>query len=303
MDHGAVRLPGGDSGTANVHAAWRMAVAKRAARAYAGNGKLAAMAVAGSVGAGLADRFSDLELDCYWFQPPTDADRTSPVRVLGGQLTDLWDYDQDDEEWSEDYRLGELNVTVSNFRTGTIERFLDDVVLRADTDPVKHMRLAALQRSRPLAGAELLASWRARADCFPESLVSALVEQALVPEVLAGWAAREALSSRGDDLAVRDLLTRIGHAVVRVILALNRVYLPHRQLKWQRHLITGLPLAPERLAERLGSMTAGPLGEALLTAESLLAETMRLAATHTDASLGSFRAALTERRPAIDPPA
>jgi hypothetical protein len=40
-----------------------MAVAERAAAVYAGNRKLAALAVAGSVGAGLADRFSDLELD------------------------------------------------------------------------------------------------------------------------------------------------------------------------------------------------------------------------------------------------
>lgn len=43
----------------NVHAAWRMELAQRAARVYAENGKLAALTVAGSVGAGLADRFSD----------------------------------------------------------------------------------------------------------------------------------------------------------------------------------------------------------------------------------------------------
>jgi hypothetical protein len=78
------------------------------------------------------------------------------------------------------------------------------------------MRLAALQRCRPLAGTEMMASWRARADTFPRKLVSALVEQALAPEVLTSWSAREALLSRGDDLAVRDLLTRTGLAAVRV---------------------------------------------------------------------------------------
>ncbi len=58
--------PGGE----NPHVAWRMAVARRAAAAYTGNPKLAAFAVAGSVGSGLADRFSDLEIDCYWHEPP-----------------------------------------------------------------------------------------------------------------------------------------------------------------------------------------------------------------------------------------
>jgi hypothetical protein len=49
-------------------------------------------------------------------------------------------------------------VTVNNFTTGTVEPFLDDVVQRADTDPVKHMRLAAPQRSRPLLGGDLITS-------------------------------------------------------------------------------------------------------------------------------------------------
>ncbi len=126
-------------------------------------------------------------------------------------------------------------------------------------DPVTHMRLAALQRCRPLLGAELITSWRARAGTFPGELVSALVQQALAPEVLTGWAARDALARRGDDLAARDLLTRAGQAVVRVVLAVNRVYLPHRQLKWQHHLITGLAVVPERRAGRLAAMSAAPL--------------------------------------------
>jgi hypothetical protein len=164
------------------------------------------------------------------------------------------------------------------------------------------MRLAALQRSRPLLGAELMASWRTRADAFPGALVAALVEQALAPEALRGWAARDALVSRGDDLAVRDLLTRAGHAVVRAVLALNRVYLPHSQLKWQRHLITGLRLAPAQLAERLYSTSADPPADALQTAEALLTDTTDLAEEHSDADISAFREALSQRRRVIDPP-
>jgi hypothetical protein len=281
-----------------------MALARRAARAYAGNPKLVALTVAGSVGSGVADRFSDLELDCYWFSAPGDLDRTGPVSALGGELTALWGYDRDEEEWSEDYRLGELDVTVSNFLTVTVtvERFLDAVVRHADADPVKHMRLAALQRSRPLAGAELIASWRARADGYPDELAAAMVEQALDPQVLIGWAARDALASRGDDLAARDLLTRAGHAVVSVVLAVNRVYVPHRQLKWQRHLITGLDVVPERLAQRLELLARSEIAEALQAAESLLADTVLLAQAHTGADIRSFREGLSERRRSVDPP-
>ena len=115
----------------NVHAAWRMAQARRAARAYAENPKLAALAVAGSVGSGLADQYSDLELDGYWFSAPGDVDRTGPIDAIGGELTDLWDFDPGEEEWSEEYRLGELGVTVSNFLTGTIDRYLAATISRS----------------------------------------------------------------------------------------------------------------------------------------------------------------------------
>jgi Domain of unknown function (DUF4037) len=290
------------SAVPNVHAEWRMAIARRAAAAYTPNPKLAALTVAGSVGAGLADRFSDLELDCYWSAGPSDRDRTGPIEALGGSLTALWDYDADEEEWSEDYRLGELDVTVSNFLTGTVDRFLDQVTGQADLDPVKHMRLAAVQRSYPLAGESLVASWRERAGQYPDRLVVAMVERSLNPQVLTGWGAREALARRGDDLAARALLSRIGYAVAGAVLALNRLYLPHRQLKWQQHLLSGLAVTPDRLTERLGQLFAPRAADAFQAAEDLLADTVALAAAHTEADLTDFRAELSERRRPLDPP-
>jgi hypothetical protein len=79
---------------------------------------------------------------------------------------------------------GEVNVHAA-WRMAVAERAprAYAVVLSADTSPVKHMRLAALQRSRPLLGAELITSWRARADTFPGELVAVLVQQTLDPEV------------------------------------------------------------------------------------------------------------------------
>jgi hypothetical protein len=291
----------GKSGAANIHAAWRLAVAERAARSYASNEKLAALTVAGSVGAGLADRFSDLELDCYWFDPPSASDRSGPVQMLGGELDALWDYDHDDQEWSDDYRLGDLEVTVSSFLVTTIDRFVDDVVLRGDTDPVKHMRLAALQRCRPLYGPELITAWRARA-VYPDQLVAAMVERTLSPDMLRGWGAREALACRGDDLAVRDLLARAGQAVFGAVLALNGVYSPHRVIKWQRHLTGELDVLPECFADRLDLLWTSGNAQALKVAETLLDDIVQLVQAHTDADISSFSEELSQHRRAVDPP-
>jgi hypothetical protein len=292
------------SGLTNVHAAWRLEVARAAAAAYAPNQRLAAMAAAGSVGSGLADRYSDLELDCYWHEPPADRDRLDPVERLGGQVEAFWEFDSDEEEWSEDYRLGPLHVTISNFTVATVERFLDLVTRQADTDPARHMRLAAIQRCRPLAGLELLAAWRERANRYPDELVAAMVQKSLAPDALGGWAVRAALVSRGDEIAVHTLLVAVQQAVLGTVLAVNRVYAPHRLAKWQRHLLSELTVTPDHLASRLHALTRpADLAVALSQAEALLTDTARLAEAAAGIALTEFRELLAERRPAIDPPA
>jgi hypothetical protein len=299
---GSVARPDGRGHEANVHASWRMERAEVAAGAYASNKKLAALAVAGSVGTGLADRFSDLELDCYWLAPLSDLDRRGPVRELGGDSEVIWDYAPDIEEWSDDYQLGDLHVSISSFLVATIERFLDDVIDRADTDPVKHIRLAALRRCHPLIGVELMRSWRSRAGRYPDALVAAIIEQSLDSEVLTGWAAREALVERGDDLAVHALLARIEHAVFGAVLALNHVYLPNPMIKWQKHLIGELEVMPEQFAERLQALPRSGSAKALTIAEALMADTIHLVKTRTNARIASFTEVLSDRRHAIDPP-
>lgn len=82
----------------------------------------------------------------------------------------------------------------------------------ADTDPEKHMRLAAVQRCQPLSDADLIAGWRARADTYPDALVFAMVRRWLDEEALPGWAAREALVHRGDEIAAPAGQVAAAHA-------------------------------------------------------------------------------------------
>ena len=71
-------------------------VAQRVPEAYGSQPNLLVVAVAGSVGAGLADSWSDLEIDCYREDAPTSEDREAPIARLGAELTAMWEYDEDD---------------------------------------------------------------------------------------------------------------------------------------------------------------------------------------------------------------
>jgi hypothetical protein len=48
------------------------------------------------------------------------------------------------------------------------------------------MRLAAIQRRQPLRGAELVRTWRARAEQYPDQLVDVMIERSLTAGTLAG---------------------------------------------------------------------------------------------------------------------
>ena len=105
---------------------------------------------------------------------------------------------------------------------------------------------------------------------------------------MAGWAAREALASRGDDLAVQDLLTCAGRAAFGAVLALNGVYLPHLPIRWQSQLISELHVTPGHVGDRLHLLASGADAQALREAETLLADTIALVKTRTDADISSF---------------
>ena len=81
----------------------------------------------------------------------------------------FWDYDEDDDEWSEDYRIGEPR-SPSATRSTAIEAFLAAGVEKAEIDPVKHMRLAAIQRCLPLRGGEHVAGGRREPAAIPTFL-------------------------------------------------------------------------------------------------------------------------------------
>lgn len=79
----------------------------------------------GSVGAGTADEWSDLEQDIYWHAPPTDDDRRRPIDRLDGRIERFWDFSAHEEEWGEEYALGDLGVGISSFLVDSARRFID----------------------------------------------------------------------------------------------------------------------------------------------------------------------------------
>src|SRR3954468_16020241 len=104
----------------------RRALAEIVAPAYAANPKVAGVLLAGSVARGLADQFSDIEIDIYWHTPPTDADRSAPIDRAGWQSV----YRHvDANEWADGFLIEGVKVDTSQFLVSTLDRWLDAVMV------------------------------------------------------------------------------------------------------------------------------------------------------------------------------
>jgi hypothetical protein len=269
----------------------RRALAEVVAPAYAANPKVAGVLLAGSVARGLADEFSDIEVDVYWHAPPTDADLSAPIEQAGWPIV----YRHVDEnEWADGFLIGGVKVDTSQFLVSTIDRWLDDALLRADTEPECQVRITALRHGQPLYGADLIERWRARTDPYPEALAHAMVAQHLEfrPRYL-----MEMLAARNDVLMLHRCLVEVEQLIMDVLMGVNRVYAPHPYHKWLDWEIGQLKHTPPDLNRRLRWILTAEPRAAVDQLHQLIEETLELVERHLPAfDTSAARAVFDERR-------
>jgi predicted nucleotidyltransferase len=278
---------------------WRLDLARRVGAAYAADRAVAAVYVAGSVARGWADRYSDVELDVYWHEPPSDAQRLRAIERAGalidvnwaqtpsareyrailqqlhGHVSQLWPHEG--SEWSEHFYVQGVNLGVSAFLVATLNGWIEDVVDRLDTDDEKHMRIAAVQHAVPLHGEEQIARWQA-AIRFPDRLGRALVaEQLAIDEA---WWQCDMLAGRQALIPLADLLSAMARRVLRILLAVNRLFLPDPRFKWADRLMGQMAVAPTDLSHRLRWVFRAEPAAAVAELQRLMQEVLDLVDVH-----------------------
>jgi predicted nucleotidyltransferase len=255
---------------------WRFTLAQRIAASYARNPKVVAIQVAGSVGRGTADRYSDIEIDVYYAAPPTVAERRAAVAGCGALLDSL---DEDADEWEEQMLLDGVHAATSTFLVSTLERYLREVVDEAQIAPAAQTRLFSLQHAVPLLGHEWVEQWRARAAHYPPALTEAMLREHL-PFRGFGYG-EEMLAARGDVLLLYRIFGEIGRQLIGALHGLNRRYLATPDgLKWMEETLAAMPIQPPATAARLKTALRSEPVAALRGFKELCAETLRLVETH-----------------------
>jgi hypothetical protein len=269
----------------------RRALAELIAPEYAANPKVAGVLLAGSVARGLADGFSDIEIDVYWHTPPTDEDLSAPIERAGWPIV----YRHVDEnEWADAFLIGGVKVDTSQFLVSTLDRWLDAALVRADIEPEYQVRITAIQHGRPLHGAELIERWRAQTAVYPDALAYAMVAE------YSGFQPRELLemlAARDDVLLLHQDLVATEQQILSVLMGVNRAYAPHPYHKWLDWEIGQLKHTPPDLNLRLRQVLRAEPRAAVDQLHGLIEETFALVEQHLpDFDTSAARAVFDERR-------
>lgn len=257
---------------------WRHALAQQIASHYRANPKVRAVALAGSVAQGDADRSSNIDLLVFWVEPPTDKERRDIIKRTRGIRRSRFPSHAKAGRWSEQFEVAGVAIDVWHMTVEATERLLVDVLEHADPALAKQQHMTALLSALPLSDPSVLTHWQQRAKVYPHELAMAMVRAHL--PFRPGWE-QEALAERNDLLALYESFCTIEKQLLLVLIGLNRLYFPG----WQRvdRLMAQMPIAPLNLAPRFkqafGIVSIDALA-GVYQLHELIEETFSLVETH-----------------------
>ncbi len=229
----------------NEASRWRSALAQQIAPHYHANPKVRAVALAGSVALGDADRSSDIDLSVFWAAPPTGKEHRDIIKRVGKGGGSRFPFHGNAGGWSEEFEVGGVAIDVRHMTVETTERTLADVLKRADPSLAKQQHLATLLSALPLSGSSVLTRWQQQALVYPHELGVAMVRTHL--NFPPRWE-QEMLAERNEWLLLYDSLCLVEQHILLVLLGLNRLYYPG--FRRVDRLMEQMPMAPLHLVSR-----------------------------------------------------
>jgi hypothetical protein len=246
-----------------------LTIAERIADAYVAHTQPRAILLTGSVGEGLADEFSDIDLIVYYDEQPSDSALERAYAQIGCTAIDRKGY-------VSKFRVDDVQCEVGHFLVEETESRMATVLDDLEVDTLVHKGLMGLTSGRALHGESLIHAWQARAATFPDELRRKMAEF-YVNRQFEFWYLERYWPRRDAHLWLYQVLVETCFNVLGILAGVNRLYFSPFQFKRLRQFVGHMPLAPADLANRMDHVFASPEPEAMRDAEQLFLETLELA--------------------------
>ncbi|HEY7293691.1 MAG TPA: nucleotidyltransferase domain-containing protein [Dehalococcoidia bacterium] len=258
----------------NEASRWRLALAHEIAALYAARPGVRMILVGGSVAAGRADDYSDLDIAVYWERVDAAWLEEPPLEALGAERFTFVPTNEHGGRL-EQYFLGTLKIDVGSIDLDAWRELVDAVLLRAEIDPAKQKALSGFVGAAPLHGA---AEWRLRRERiarYPQALAEAMARAHLF--FYPPWVPERLALDRAELPGLYDLLCGMIRNLLALLAAVNRVYFATApELKWTAETLAAMAKTPAATYERIAAVLATPCHETLDDFYGLIAETLTL---------------------------
>jgi predicted nucleotidyltransferase len=238
-------------------------------------GQLRGALLAGSVGRGGADGWSDIDLLLYVDELPPVGTPEELRHALGGVEPRPKRRHEDEADGIEFFLEGVL-TEVSWLTVTAVERRLDALLVDLEDldEPWQKLALGLLE-GLPLEDDGTLERWRSRLADFPEPLRRALIELHW-GNLFPLWYWVDSLDARDCELFRLEMLVDGVLRLLGVLAALNRMYYSRFHVKRVGDLVAGFAVAPADLKTRLDALPGLPPQEAADELGALAVETRTL---------------------------
>lgn len=240
-----------------------------------------AVALGGSAARGQADRYSDIELAVFWREPPQEEVRRSAITRSSADLHILFPFDEGEQVWCEDCFIGRnaanepksgILVEVIHYLDSHVERVIEDVLVRHETEDLKQLFLSGILDCVGLYGELQIAAWKARAGDYPRELSLAVLRRYAAIDHFWRW---EMYQERGDNrFMTAHMFVEIADKLLHLWLALSRTY--YNKFKWLDMVTERLTVAPLNAVTRLNQVFKVEPTEGIAVLTALIEETYDL---------------------------
>ena len=281
---------------------WRIALARRIAPIYGSHPRVKVVLIGGSVGRGIADRYSDVEIGVFWTEPPSEAERRTLAEQVGivynAQMSP-YKFDPchpGEEEADEDIYIGGdkdcgFNVDIKHKTIAAVEQYL--VEMFDHCRPHDNRLAEVLSHSIPLYGQLLVEQWRRKVATYPTELAQKIVQTQLRFEQ---WWLCEQFAKEEEMILVQEQFSECLTKIISVLAALNRVYV--LEIKWTDWSIEQLKITPSNLICRAKQIFEQAPQVAAQQVRQLIEETFDLVKIHLpDIDVESRQQKVFERLP------
>jgi predicted nucleotidyltransferase len=248
-------------------------LAKKIASNYGKHNNVKSVLLAGSVGRGWSDEFSDIELYIIWDSEPTNEDRLNIINDLNGESIILHEFK--DDEWADNYYINGVKIEVSSFLVRTIDLWILDITKNYSTDIELHIIAASITDGIPLYGEDVIKDWVEKLTKYPLELKVKIINENI--HVNGNWRQRYTLAEREDYIVLYSLIVAEQKKLLNILFTLNELYIQHPDFKWIENTLSNMKVIPVDYIVRFKAVFRFSPRAAIKQLEQLMVDVHKLA--------------------------